>query len=54
MIELRIKNNNGLNYAEQKMLEFQQEALQLLQIYPNSEYKDALILMVNYVIERKK
>jgi len=22
--------------------------------YPNSEFKDALILMVNYVIERKK
>ncbi len=48
-----VKNNNGLLYAEQKMLEFQQEALQLLQIYPNSEYKDALTLMVNYVIERK-
>ena len=36
-----------------KMLEFQQEALRLLQVYPDSEYKDALILMVNYVIERK-
>jgi len=48
-----VKNNNGLQYAEQKMREFQQEALQLLQIYPESEYKAALILMVNYVIERK-
>jgi len=43
-----------LLYAEQKMAEFQQEALLLLDNYPKSEYKDALILMVNYVIERKK
>jgi hypothetical protein len=27
--------------------------LQLLQKYPKSDYKDALTLMVNYVIERK-
>ena len=49
-----VKNNNGLLYAEQKMVEFQQEALLLLDNYPDSEFKDALILMVNYVIERKK
>jgi octaprenyl-diphosphate synthase len=34
------------------MAEFQQEAT-LLDIYPQSDFKDALILMVNYVIERK-
>lgn len=49
-----VKNKNGLAYAEQKMVEFQQEALQLLRDFPSSEYKDSLILMVNYVIERKK
>jgi octaprenyl-diphosphate synthase len=49
-----VKDNNGLSYAEQKMIQFQQEALQLLDNYPKSEYKDALIMMVNYVIERKK
>ena len=47
-------NNNGLLYAENKMIAFQQEALLLLEHYPNSTYKDALTLMVNYVIERKK
>jgi octaprenyl-diphosphate synthase len=36
------------------MIEFQQEALLLLENYPKSEFKDALILMVNYVIDRKK
>jgi octaprenyl-diphosphate synthase len=49
-----VKNNNGLAYAEQKMVEFQQEALSLLDIYPKSDFKDSLVLMVNYVIERKK
>jgi octaprenyl-diphosphate synthase len=49
-----VKDKNGLTYAEQKMVEFQQEALQLLHHFPSSEYKDSLTLMVNYVIERKK
>ena len=49
-----VKDNQGLAYAENKMIEFQQQALQLLNAYPESEYKSALVLMVNYVIERKK
>jgi octaprenyl-diphosphate synthase len=49
-----VKNKNGLHYAEQKMEQFQQEALALIQNFPSSTYKDSLILMVNYVIERKK
>ncbi|MFY8069970.1 MAG: polyprenyl synthetase family protein [Flavobacterium sp.] len=49
-----VKDKNGLAYAEQKMFQFQQEALVLLQEFPESEYKSALVLMVNYVIERKK
>ncbi len=44
----------GLDYAENKMLAFQKEALNLLSNYPDSEFKASLILMVNYVIERKK
>ena len=49
-----VKNNNGLAYAEQKMVQFQQEALLILDEFPASDYKNALSLMVNYVIERKK
>lgn len=49
-----VKNNNGLAYAEQKMVQFQQEALLILDEFPASDYKNALTLMVNYVIERKK
>lgn len=48
-----VKNKGGLTYAEQKMGEYREEALQILSTYPASEYKEALSLMVNYVIERK-
>ncbi len=49
-----VKAKGGLEYASQKMISFQQEALELLQNYPKSDYRDSLELMVNYVIERKK
>jgi len=49
-----VKANNGLDYAINKMKAFQVEALQILDTYPESEYKSALRLMVNYVIDRKK
>ncbi len=49
-----VKQNGGLDYAVNKMKAYQAEALQMLQQYPDSEYRSALELMVNYVIERKK
>ncbi len=49
-----VKNNGGLDYASAKMKQFQEQALQILENYPDSEFKDSLKLMVNYVIERKK
>ncbi|CEN35998.1 polyprenyl synthetase family protein [Capnocytophaga cynodegmi] len=48
-----VKEKNGLAYAQGKMREFQQKALKILAEFPDSEYKNALILMVNYVIDRK-
>jgi octaprenyl-diphosphate synthase len=53
LIEL-VKNKGGLDYAIQKMKYFQSEALKLIKNYPESHYKDALVMMVNYVIERNK
>jgi len=49
-----VKKNGGLEYAISKMESFKNEALKLLEMYPDSEYKASLNLMVNYVIERKK
>lgn len=49
-----VKNNNGLEFAEQKMLSFYQKAKDILNDFPNSQYKEALLLMMEYVIIRKK
>ncbi|MGV6830723.1 MAG: polyprenyl synthetase family protein [bacterium] len=49
-----VKTNGGLEYAIEKMQAIQQEALNMLQKYPDSSYRSSLELMLNYVIERKK
>ncbi len=49
-----VKTSGGLDYAVEKMKSFQQEALEILNSYPHSPFKESLILMVNYVIDRKK
>ncbi len=49
-----VKEKGGLEYAVNKMISYQKEALILLNEYPESPYKSSLITMVNYVIERKK
>ena len=49
-----VKEKGGLDYAVSKMKQFQKEALLKLQNYPESQYRNSLELMVNYVIERKK
>ncbi|WP_223883401.1 MULTISPECIES: polyprenyl synthetase family protein [Arenibacter] len=49
-----VKENGGLEYAVKKMLAYKEEALALLEPYPDSDYKNSLIMMVNYVVDRKK
>ncbi len=49
-----VKDKGGLSYAENKMHKFKNAALDLLKPYPDSDYKEALFLMVNYVVDRKK
>ncbi len=49
-----VKEKGGLDYAVGKMLQYRDEALELLSTYPKSDYRAALELMVNYVVDRKK
>lgn len=49
-----VKKKGGLDYAEEKMHEFKNRALEMLQPFPDSEYKESLELMVRYVVDRKK
>ena len=50
----KVKELGGLEYAVAKMLEYKDKALVILKAYPDSEYKQSLEMMVNYVIDRKK
>ena len=49
-----VKQNGGLDYAVKSMYEYKEEALKILNTYPDSEYKSSLQLMVDYVIDREK
>jgi octaprenyl-diphosphate synthase len=49
-----VKQHGGIEYTYNKMTEFQQAALNILETYPDSPYKESLQTMVNYVIEREK
>ena len=48
-----VKEKGGIEYTTSKMESYKQQALEILNTYPDSEYKNSLKLMVSYVIERK-
>ena len=48
-----VKQKGGIEYTIEKMKDYQAKAMQILNNYPDSPYKDSLLTMVNYVIERK-
>lgn len=48
-----VQQSGGIEYATEKMKDYQQKAIQMLDKYPDTPAKEALIELVNYVIERK-
>jgi len=48
-----VKHKGGLSFAKARMEDFRKRALKLLFEFQKSEYRDALELMVSFVIERK-
>ena len=49
-----VQKQKGIELAEEKMREYQQKALELLLSFPESEVRQSLLLIINYVSERKK
>jgi octaprenyl-diphosphate synthase len=49
-----ILNNHGVDYAEKKAIEIIKRAKNNLSILPDSEAKRSLLLLSDYIIERKK
>ncbi|WP_103327706.1 polyprenyl synthetase family protein [Bacteroidetes bacterium endosymbiont of Geopemphigus sp.] len=48
-----VRKEGGLDYAIERMSQLRKEALEILKNYPENSSKEALSLMVNYVIERR-
>jgi len=48
-----VKKSGGIEYAHQKMKQYQHEALEMLRQYPETDARRAMEELVNYVIERK-
>lgn len=48
-----VTNSGGIAYAEQKMLQYRDEALSILHEYPKTEVRDALEELVRYTTDRK-
>ena len=49
-----VRSSGGLDYASEKMVEFQKEALDLLNEFPNNEYREGLRQLVEYTTQRNK
>lgn len=48
------KANGGIEYAEQRMLEYHDKAVGVLKTLPESEAREGLLLLADYIIERRK
>jgi len=49
-----VKNSGGLQYAQERMLDYQNQAFEILNTFPESEYRTGLQQLVQFTTERKK
>jgi octaprenyl-diphosphate synthase len=49
-----VRSSGGMDYAREKMLQYQQEAFDILTAFPDNTYKVALEQLVRFTTERKK
>ncbi len=49
-----VKDNGGIEYATKKMHEFKQEAIDILESFPDTAARKSLIDLVEYTVARKK
>lgn len=49
-----VRRSGGLDYAKEKMFQYQKEAFAILQYFPENEYRSALEQLVKFTTERNK
>jgi octaprenyl-diphosphate synthase len=49
-----VKAGNGMKYAEEKMREFRDKALEMLKQFPENEYSRSFVELIRYTVDRNK
>ena len=49
-----VLESNGIPYAQAKMMEYRDQAIEVLRQFPEGPSRDSLELLVNYTVDRKK
>jgi octaprenyl-diphosphate synthase len=49
----KVVESGGINYAREKMNEFKQKSIEILQQFPENIYRKGLENLVNFVTDRK-
>lgn len=49
-----VKAGNGMKYAEEKMCEFRDKALEMLKQFPENEYSRSFVELIRYTVDRNK
>ena len=44
---------NGFEYTQNKMLNYKNKAIEILEKFPNNESRDSIKTLLDYIIERK-
>ncbi len=50
----KVKDSGGLDYARQKMMQYREEAIAILQTFPDSPSRQSFIDLVIFSTERSK
>ena len=48
------KAKGGIEYAESRMLEYKNKAIEIIETFPPSEAKNSLLLLADYIVNRRK
>jgi octaprenyl-diphosphate synthase len=49
-----VKAGNGMRYAEEKMREYRDKALEMLKQFPENEYSKSFVELIRYTVDRNK
>jgi len=49
-----VRSGKGIAYAESKMIEYRDRAMEALDLFPPSEFRDSFVQLVEFTVNRKK